>query len=636
MAVACPVAFSTNGEFLAYSGPDGVLKIWDASTGQVKQEYTPSSHLSATCSCLSWGPGRHFSSASSRKKKKRKSGGASEIGELDLIAVGTTNGSILLYSVVKGELQTQLVDHTDTVNGICWYPDGEILYSCSSDHHVAEWDVMSNKVKQKWKVDRGPVYSVCLCSKTLLLTASRSIKLWNRHNRQLLQTFTGHSTEISRLLSIPQSSDGHTLSDAADGHYFLSTALNDRLVNAWFVNKDYNEKNAVATFSLPDESVHLSLNTSSHDQSLLLTAVCKNGQVLIFEHLLNGKLKAPLQPKVSIQIACSSGKDDTPRPIPVLAVHVGEDRERWILLAHGTFLKPTFEKVVYDTSQPSVCLIRDDPTQTTLKKDSSLAKIRTPDVSKEATVLMPGHMVPREPATRPRKRRISTGELTMEQRLDAISIEKTSAKAPPVANNFALLLTQGLTSNDSKILNHVLQKTGDRLLKNTIKKLPITMIIPLMQELSRRMQGSPQSGSNTVKWIKTVLAIHTSYLITCPDIIEKLSGLYQMMDSRVSTFSKLSRLQGKLDLMLAQISTNDAEEEDASGKTEQPLLMYQDESSDEEFPIETILPSESEDNWEDVSNMDEEEKEETVENGQELESEEESSEEEDDDEMEAD
>ena len=33
-----------------------------------------------------------------------------------------------------------------------------------------------------------------------------------------------------------------------------------------YINKHRNEKNAVATFSLPDEAVHFNLNTSSHDQ----------------------------------------------------------------------------------------------------------------------------------------------------------------------------------------------------------------------------------------------------------------------------------------------------------------------------------------------------------------------------------
>ena len=58
MAVVVLVSFSPNGEYLAYSSPDGVLKLWETTTGKLAQEYTPSSHLSATCSCLQWGPNR--------------------------------------------------------------------------------------------------------------------------------------------------------------------------------------------------------------------------------------------------------------------------------------------------------------------------------------------------------------------------------------------------------------------------------------------------------------------------------------------------------------------------------------------------------------------------------------------------
>ena len=47
-----------------------------------------------------------------------------------------------------------------------------------------------------------------------------------------------------------------------------------------------------------------------------------------------------------------------------------------------------------------------------------------------------------------------------------------------------------------------------------------------------------------------------------------------MMDSRVNMFGKLSRLQGKLDLMLSQISTQTQEEE--APITQQPLLQYEE------------------------------------------------------------
>lgn len=47
-------AFSSDGEYFAFSNSDGRLKLWETSSGILKQEYTPSSHLSSTCSCLSW------------------------------------------------------------------------------------------------------------------------------------------------------------------------------------------------------------------------------------------------------------------------------------------------------------------------------------------------------------------------------------------------------------------------------------------------------------------------------------------------------------------------------------------------------------------------------------------------------
>lgn len=59
--MAVPHVFSPNGEYFAYSSPDGTLKLWDSATGTLKQEYTPSSHLSSTCTCLSFAPIRHAS-----------------------------------------------------------------------------------------------------------------------------------------------------------------------------------------------------------------------------------------------------------------------------------------------------------------------------------------------------------------------------------------------------------------------------------------------------------------------------------------------------------------------------------------------------------------------------------------------
>jgi len=48
------LVISPDGESAIQSSPDGVVKVWETATGSLKSEYKPSSHLSATCSCLSW------------------------------------------------------------------------------------------------------------------------------------------------------------------------------------------------------------------------------------------------------------------------------------------------------------------------------------------------------------------------------------------------------------------------------------------------------------------------------------------------------------------------------------------------------------------------------------------------------
>lgn len=115
-------SISSNGECAAVCTPDGVIKFYDTLTSSLKQEYASSTHLQASCSCLSWSV--HGSNSSSQQKNNNKSSGAmtkqkklkatpqnieSELNDLNLIAIGTAQGAILLYSLTKGALHSQLV-----------------------------------------------------------------------------------------------------------------------------------------------------------------------------------------------------------------------------------------------------------------------------------------------------------------------------------------------------------------------------------------------------------------------------------------------------------------------------------------------------------------------------------------------
>ena len=47
--------------------------------------------------------------------------------------------------------------------------------------------------------------------------------------------------------------------------------------------------------------------------------------------------------------------------------------------------------------------------------------------------------------------------------------------------------------------------------------------------------------------------LHARCLRQVPELVESVSVLSQLMESRCAAFSKLSRLKGKLDLMLSQV-----------------------------------------------------------------------------------
>ncbi|XP_076442645.1 WD repeat-containing protein 43-like [Babylonia areolata] len=602
-------SFSQNGDYLAYSGGDGVVKIWETATGNPIADFTPNKQLTTTCTCLQWSRGRHLKSPSlhsPRKKKRRKSDVEAAVGDLGLIAIGTAAGSILLYSFSKGQLHTQLEKgHTDEVTDVSWHPNGTTLYSCSLDGHVIEWDVPSSQIKQKWKASSGGVHSIGLCGPNRLLTADRGIKMWDLTSRKIIQKFTGHSTEVFRLIPVLLQSSG---TDDTEGEttvcsYFLSAAVNDRVINAWLCHPDSSEKNAITTFSLTEDPAELNLQVTK-DQILTLSILTTKGKVLVFEHTLNGKLKKPLKPKTVVHAATAGSREEVSAPVPILAAEprVASADSASLLVAHGSMLRPRFESVSLRPTQPETVLVVSNPEKKALKTDFS--QVKTPEVA-GSTVLYPGQMAPARPDTEPgtsrRKRKKSVSELTVVERLEAMGVDNpeqpSGSSKPPKADQLVVQLTQGLQSGDAKLLTNAFQERNEMTIVNTVKRLPLHVIHALVKEVIQRMYGHPQSGLVMLRWLKQIMCTHMAYLMTIPDIMETLGELNQYIQYRQHALPKRMEVQGKLNLLLSRVASQSQVDEPAASA--EPLLVYQDESDEDDVLPMEVGASESEDNWED-------------------------------------
>jgi U3 small nucleolar RNA-associated protein 5 len=106
---------------------------------------------------------------------------------------------------------------------------------------------------------------------------------------------------------------------------------------------------------------------------------------------------------------------------------------------------------------------------------------------------------------------------------------KTAGKDPSAvpSNSLARSLIQALHSSDTKLLEACLQHSDIQLIRNSVRRLPTQLALPLItacvERLSRGRGGnnlkrgggaSSQRGSTLITWVKTVLVFHSGYLMT--------------------------------------------------------------------------------------------------------------------------
>ncbi|XP_049452790.1 WD repeat-containing protein 43 [Epinephelus fuscoguttatus] len=599
-----PCVFSPKSrQYLALCAQDGRLRIWNTDSKTLHQEYVPSAHLSATCICIAWGPCRTVKEGPQRKKRKSEAGQVEE--KADLLAMGTAAGSVLIYSTAKGALHCTLDGgHSGGVNCVQWHPEDSLLYSGSDDTNIIEWDLQTGKTRSKWKADRAAVTSLSVSPDgKLLLSAGHVIKMWDLETKEVYRRFTGHSTAVTTLCFAT------TRPPDSNGLYFLSGAAHDRLLSVWQVREDGKDKNSVVSFTLTDEPQHIDLVTSnSKEEAVRLAVVCKDGQLHLFEHFLNGACKKPLSPSCTVQM---SDTKDSPVPIPLLAAALTADT-RAVQLAYGNHLQPVMEKVEINTAERHVCLTRDVQTSLSLSMETTVSKVKTPIVNAKSKVLvpgLPGHQAPIKGTTQgseKRKKDTDTKEMSIAERLGEIDLSTVSSEkgapkgtASLQTDNFAVLLVQGLESNDANILNKVFQTRKDMVIKKTVARLPLPAVLPLVEEITKRLQGHPFTAVLMVRWLKAVLMHHTSYLASLPDLVTQLGVLYHMIESRVKMFHKLTKLHGKLYLLMTQVATSD-NSNTVTDVDHTAKLVYEEESSDEdEASGDEGLPDDADsDHWE--------------------------------------
>ncbi|OAD55589.1 WD repeat-containing protein 43 [Eufriesea mexicana] len=589
MATTANYAFSSDGEYFAHCGNDGKLKIWDTSTGRLKQEYVSNFHLSSPCCVLAWlyVSSQTTNTSPSPWKKRRKKSISDESSQKGIVAMGSTNGKVTLYDTTTSSITAQLDGHSGTVTAVTW-SENVGLFTAAGDHHIIQWNLQENGVKCKWKSGKGKTTSLAVSiDGKSLLSGERVIKWWDLNTKQLIRTFTGHANQVTCFCTIKMTSGNN---------YVISGACGDGYLNVWALDEQRNERTPVASLALQDDPISVSTNISVNSQVMVLV-VTRSGQAHLFQYQPNGQSK-PLKPSLNIAIASDINQKDSVQQISILNARLTEDQK--LLLAYGTYLNPIFEKVTPDFSDKVQCLVRSEYKKNKDRKEE-ISKVKSTIIEGNVEYLAPGII-----ETTQKKIRSSSGsQLLLKDRLENLSLSAESnptGKTVSTGSNRAQLLIQGLNSKDKTILTNIFLTKNESIIRNTIAKLPIQAIGPLLKELTILLQGKTYTSKIAVRWLEALLTAHAGHLLSQADLVELFGPILSLIDAKLTLLTELSKLKGRVSLVTGQISqTMEEHDKDIS----EDCLVYQD--SDEDGGVEDEdLESESDENWEEISNQEDE------------------------------
>jgi WD40 repeat protein len=186
------LAFSPEGRLLASAGMDSRIRLWNARSGELLQEFT--GHT-AEVHAVAFSPDGQWLASAGRP------------------------GEIRLWSVSQGRQVAVIEGHTDVVRGLAFSPDGRWLASCGLDKTVRVWDVGTGTELMRFAHEDYAIAVVFSPEGRRLLSTSmdRTARVWDLETRREVLRLLGHEEKVE------------SAAFSADGQRILTAAADDAL-----------------------------------------------------------------------------------------------------------------------------------------------------------------------------------------------------------------------------------------------------------------------------------------------------------------------------------------------------------------------------------------------------------------------
>jgi WD40 repeat protein len=233
------VTFSPDGRTIATGSRDTTVKLWDASTGDLKATIQTADGESLGVYSVAFSPdGR-------------------------TIATGSWDNTAKLWDVSTGTLKKKFEGHTNLVFSVMFSPDGRTIATGSLDQTAKLWDTETAALKKTINGHTGGVTSVYFSPDGHTLATGSwdgTAKLWDASTGALKVTLQGHTSKVK---SVAFSPDGRTIATGSEDN---TTKLWDASTGA--LNKTINQDENVYSVAFSPDGLSIATGTSGNSAKI--------------------------------------------------------------------------------------------------------------------------------------------------------------------------------------------------------------------------------------------------------------------------------------------------------------------------------------------------------------------------------
>ncbi|ORY25733.1 hypothetical protein BCR39DRAFT_471127 [Naematelia encephala] len=602
------------------------ITVWNVADSTVAAYYEVEGASKVTSLTWSW------SDASSRKRKRQKhnSDDHPTADGKEVIVLTTAKQQVIVFSPTQHKA-LQIFDLPGKVTAACVAERGHLLVTSKAILRLSD-DLTS--ISHTFPLPRNtqPLGAIAVLPTQAddsihVVAASLSASVLHLSLSDSKVTYASSSLPVSTLsvTSIV------TLPSTPAGASFLVASEEDRTVSQYTITSPQQPPKLSYRYASPTLSPVHSLSIS--DDRLAVLHI--SGEVSLFplpEELDFARPKSDSKPS-TLQLNELDGRIARLCRAEFAQGPATEPRSLWLgRMAGGARL--TWQRVAYESSDGTIKseikvkvasqdLKRDNAQQITSETQRYKAPTATltapPDAPSDSSAALPTDVHLAD---------LSLGERLLALPNGAPQVNGSDKPKPaddlidgPVnAASLTRLLVQALHTSDPALLNVCLNYRDPKLIRNTIRKMPPQMALPLLKACVERLgQGkgantrgggrgvgqNEQQGRGTVAWVKGVLVERGALLMTMPSLPVHLAQLSSLLATRLQLHQPLLNLSGRLDLALAQIQMrrlaaeqSQASIDGTSAKSNGVVYVEgesEDEEEDEEVAVEVGEDGEIED-----------------------------------------